>query len=141
MTAPAMIQDTARPAGNGATGPMSIVSIAAGGCHPVATAGGATVATPIARPPTGNGQDSPPNSVTPTNTKRHATVIECENCGREFTPRRPHGRFCGSYCRRLAWLGRNPDKAAELAERDRARLRAHVIGGGGEWVDRCHNGA
>jgi hypothetical protein len=36
----------------------------------------------------------------------------------------------------VAWLGRNPEKAAELAERDRVRLKAHIIGNDGEWVER-----
>lgn len=131
----------------GANGDMSAliptVNIAAGVSAQDAMAGGATVATPTEQRPTENGVSNPRE--TATNTKRHTTVILCDNCGREFTPRRPHGRFCSAYCRRVAWLGRNPEKAAELAERDRARLRAHVIGGGGDWredtrVDRCHNG-
>ena len=135
------------------TGPMSHASIAASECHPAATDGDSVV-MPIERPHTENGQGNPHEGVThlignffpirkmagnphegvtPTNTKRHTTVTACEHCGDAFTPRRPHGRFCSSYCRRLAWLGRNPAKAAELAERDRQRLREHVIGCGGEW--------
>jgi hypothetical protein len=62
-------------------------------------------------------------------------VVLCEQCGRDFTPRRSWGRFCSSYCRRLAWLERNPEKAAVLAERDRARLRAHIIGNDGERLE------
>ena len=103
------------------------------------TGGDATVTMPAKQPPTA--AESNPCD-TSTSTKRHATVTNCEQCGDEFTPRRPHGRFCSSYCRRLAWLGRNPEKAAELAARDRQRLREHVIGCGGEWVDRgCNDGA
>lgn len=102
------------------------------------TDGGATVATPTERLPIVTASNP---RETPTNTKRHTAAIHCENCGREFLPRRPHGCFCSAYCRRVAWLSRNPEKAAKLAERDRQRLRAHVIGCGGEWVDRCHNGA
>lgn len=103
------------------------------------TGGGATVTMPAKRPPIA--AESNPRD-TSTNTKRHISVTNCEHCGGAFTPRRPHGRFCSSYCRRLAWLGRNPEKAAELAERDRQRLREHVIGCGGEWVDRgCNDGA
>lgn len=60
-------------------------------------------------------------------------VSRCEHCQRDFSPRQPWGRFCSACCRRLAWLDRNPDKAAELAERDRQRLREHVIGCRGEW--------
>lgn len=63
-------------------------------------------------------------------------VSQCEQCEREFTPRRPWGRFCSAYCRRLAWLDRNPERATELAESDRQRLREHVIGCSGEWIDR-----
>ena len=59
----------------------------------------------------------------------------CEHCGAAFVARRPWARFCSAYCRRVAWLGRNPERAAELAERDKARLRAHIIGNDGEWVD------
>lgn len=100
------------------------------------TGGGATVTMPIASPPI----ESESNPLeTPTSTKRYTTVTQCEQCGGEFTPRRPHGRFCSSYCRRLAWLGRNPERAAELAARDRQRLREHIIGCGGEWVDRGRN--
>ena len=123
------------------SGMMSSASIAASVSAQDATAGGAIATTPTERRPTGNEPGSPCNGVTPANTKRHTTVILCENCEQEFTPRRPHGRFCCAYCRRVAWLGRNPDKAAELAERDRQRLREHIIGGGGEWVERCHDGA
>jgi len=136
MTGPAKIQNLGGPKGDGATEPMSIASIAASGCPPAETGGGASVATPIERPHIENGQSNPCEGVTPTNTKRHTTVTTCEHCGDGFTPRRPHGRFCSSYCRRLAWLGRNPEKAAELAERDRQRLREHIIGCGGEWAER-----
>ncbi len=92
----------------------------------------------IATMPASNGpqESASVTADTPATTKRIATVTECEHCGSEFIPRRPHGRFCGAYCRRLAWLDRNPEKAAELAERDKARLRAHILQRGGEWVDR-----
>ena len=71
-----------------------------------------------------------------TGTEPNATLKRCEQCGVEFTPKSRLARFCGPYCRRRAWLARNPKKAAELAERDRARLRAHVIALGGVWVER-----
>jgi hypothetical protein len=61
--------------------------------------------------------------------------MNCEQCGREFAARRPWARYCGAYCRRRAWLARNPDKAAVLAQRDKARLKVHIVGNGGEWVD------
>lgn len=60
-------------------------------------------------------------------------VSRCEHCHRDLTPLRPWGWFCSAYCRRLAWLDCNPEKAAELAERERQRLREHVIGCSGEW--------
>ena len=138
--------DLTRPAVDaaslGASDLTHIVTIAGGSCRPAGMAGGDTVATPAELPPTASDNrptDNPPEGVTPTNTKRHTTVtaavIQCEQCGGNFTARRPWARFCSVYCRRLAWLGRNPERAVELAEHDRARLRAHVIGNGREWVD------
>lgn len=50
---------------------------------------------------------------------------KCEYCGREYETVRPWSRFCSSACRRKGWLLRNPTRAAELAESDRARLRAY----------------
>ena len=135
-----MIPDLTRPGASGdAHDLIPTVNIAASVLAQGATAGGASVATPTERPLTENGASNPVE--TSTNTKRHNAVTQCENCGDAFMPRRPHGRFCSAYCRRQAWLGRNPEKAAELAERDRQRLREHVIGCGGEWVDRWHDGA
>lgn len=141
-----LFPDPMRPKGRGderassASAPIFDATIAANVSAQDATAGGAIATTLVS-----NGrQESDGLSVSPdtsTSTKRITTVTQCENCGDAFTPRRPHGRFCSSYCRRQAWLGRNPEKAAELAERDRQRLREYVIGCGGEWVDRCHNGA
>lgn len=106
-----------------------------------ATEGGATVTRPVPNGHTdndnANGNQSRSNSVEFGTSKVNATPTNCEQCGRDFTPRRPWGRFCSAYCRRLAWLERNPEKAAELAEHDRARLRAHIIGNDGEWVERA----
>ena len=103
------------------------------------TDGGATATMPAKRPPIA--AESNPRD-TSTSTKLHTSITNCEHCGAAFTPRRPHGRFCSSYCRRLAWVVRNPEKATELAERDRQRLREHIIDGDGEWVDRgCNDGA
>ena len=118
---------------NGAIGPIRIASTAANESAQAETDGGDIVAMPIERPPTAS--EITPRE-TPTNTKRHTAAALCEQCGAEFTPKRPHGRYCGPYCRRLAWLARNPQKAAELAERDRARLRDHIIANGGEWIER-----
>lgn len=89
----------------------------------------------------GNERPNPPagaDELTPANTKRQsaARVIPCEHCRAEFTARRPWTRFCCANCRRTAWLERNPDKAAELARRDRARLRTHIVASGGTWVER-----
>jgi len=123
---------TTRGASDGASDLIPIASNAASVSAQGATGGGVTVTMPAKRPP-GEGESNLRD--TSTNTKRHTAAAHCEQCGDEFTPRRPHGRFCSSYCRRLAWLGRNPEKAAALAESDRQRLREHVIGCGGEWRD------
>ena len=135
-----MIPDLTRPKAesDGASDLIPIASNAASVSAQGATGGGVTVTMPAKRPPI-EGESNPRD--TSTNTKRHTAASHCEQCGDEFTPRRPHGRFCSSYCRRLAWLGRNPDRAAALAESDRQRLREHVIGCGGEWHDRgCNDG-
>jgi hypothetical protein len=63
------------------------------------------------------------------------TLTRCEHCGREFVALRPWARYCNAYCRRRAWLDRNPDKAAEIAIKDKARLRAHFQEHGREWVE------
>ncbi len=73
-----------------------------------------------------------------TKTQPNATLTQCEHCGRDFLPKTRRSRFCSPYCRRRAWLARNPEKAAELAERDRARLRAHVLALGGVWVEQVN---
>jgi len=131
MTGPAKIQDLTRPGASGDGHDLiPTATIAANVSAQGATGDESIAVTPIASPPI-VGESNP--CETSANTKRFMTVTQCEQCEREFTPRRPHGRFCSSYCRRLAWLGRNPEKAAELAERDRQRLREHVIGCGGEW--------
>ena len=127
---------------------IPIATIAGGSCRPAEMAGGDTVATPASngRPaadgPSVSLSASPrADSCPPTPAIRlpvpnvSADKTHCEQCGAAFVARRPWGRFCSSYCRRLAWLDRNPERAAELAERDRARLRAHVIGNGGTWEE------
>ena len=110
-----------------------------------ATAAGSTAMPLAPNEPTGNGNEikSAPRSnaaggVDPTSTKPNATLTHCEQCGVEFLPKTARGRFCSPYCRRRAWLARNPEKAAELAERDRARLRAHVLALGGVWVEQIN---
>ena len=72
--------------------------------------------------------------------KTKSILTQCEQCGRDFQPKTRRGRFCCAYCRRRAWLARNPERAAELAERDRARLKAVVLAHGGVWVERCDDG-
>ena len=136
----------ARPtpgASSDASDPTHIAAIAAGSCRPEETAGGDTVATLASSGQhAGDGPRASLSAVADTvairlpipNVSADKSPL-CEHCGSVFVARRPWGRFCSSYCRRLAWLGRNPERAAELAERDRARLRAHVIGNGGEWVN------
>lgn len=108
-----------------------------------ATAAGATVPPLAPSGPIGNGnatENAPRSSaavgVDSTSTKPNTTPTRCEQCGAEFLPKTRRGRFCSAYCRRRAWLERNPEKAAELAERDRARLKAAVIARGGVWVER-----
>jgi len=115
---------------NAASGPIPIASIAASVSAQGATDGGDTVITPARLRPTSDGKQSDTFSIS----ERHPGA-RCEHCGNEFTPRRPHGRFCSSHCRRLAWLKSNPEKAAEIAANDRARLRAHFQERGREWVD------
>ena len=120
-----------------------IATIAGGSCRPAETAGGDTVATPAssgqhAADGPGAKLSASPDTVAirlPVPNVSADKSPQCEQCGAAFVARRPWARFCNAYCRRLAWLGRNPERAAELAERDRARLRAHVIGNGREWVD------
>lgn len=113
-------------------------SHAANAYRPGGTAAGVIAATPAGQPPIENGEDSPPE--TPTNTKRHSTVtrriVICGQCGAEFVALRPTARYCSAYCRRRAWLERNPARSAEILAADRARLRAHIEANGGVWEDR-----
>ena len=131
--------DLTRPAVDGASLGASdlthIATIAGGSCRPAETAGGDTVATPAS-----SGQHASDALSTSADTVAIRLPIPnvsraCEHCGSAFVARRPWARFCSAYCRRVAWLDRNPERAAELAERDKARLRAHIIGNDGEWVD------
>ena len=114
---------------------IPIVTIAAGSCRPAGTAAGDTVATPASNEQ--HARDGPSASADTVAIRLPIPNVShpCEHCGSAFVARRPWGRFCSAYCRRLAWLDRNPERAVELAERDRARLRARVIGNGGEWVN------
>ena len=120
----------------------NVVSIAGSECHPAGTGSGNTVAIPAETLPTSSENGQPVTvTVTPTNTKRHpaglVTVKTCQHCGIEYRAKRPaQSRFCGSRCRRLAWLERNPARAAALAESDRQRLRLHLAGRGIAWQER-----
>ena len=120
----------------------NVVSIAGSECHPAGTGSGNTVAMPAETLPTSSENGQPVTvTVTPTNTKRHpaglVTVKTCQHCGIEYRAKRPaQSRFCGSRCRRLAWLARNPERAAALAESDRQRLRLHLAGRGIAWQER-----
>ena len=131
--------DLTRPAVDaaklGASDLTHIATIAGGSCRPAETAGGDTVATPAS-----SGQHASDALSTSADTVAIRLPIPnvsraCEHCGSAFVARRPWARFCSAYCRRVAWLDRNPERAAELAERDKARLRAHVIGNGGAWEE------
>jgi hypothetical protein len=124
-----------------ASATMFSASTAASASAQDATGDGVTVTAPVPRQPTDNGSASGSRrSVDSTSTKPNTTattslIARCEHCGREFTPRRSNGRYCNPYCRRRAWLERNPDKAAELAVKDKARLKAYIIERGGVWID------
>ena len=135
--------DLTRPAVDaaslGASDLTHIATIAGGSCRPAGTADGDTVVTLASK-----GQhvgDGPSVSLSASaDTVAIRLPIPnvsraCEHCGSAFVARRPWARFCSAYCRRVAWLDRNPERAAELAERDKARLRAHIVGNDGEWVD------
>ena len=127
---------------NGLSDLTNVVSIAGSECHPAGTGSGNTVAMPAETLPTSSENGQPVTvTVTPTNTKRHpaglVTVKTCQHCGIEYRAKRPaQSRFCGSRCRRLAWLERNPERAAALAESDRQRLRLHLAGRGIAWQER-----
>ena len=118
---------------------IPIVTIAAGSCHPAGTADGDTVVTPASNGQHAGDGPSASLSASPDTVAIRLPIPNvsraCEQCGSAFVARRPWGRFCSAYCRRVAWLARNPERAVELAERDKARLRAHVIGIDREWVE------
>ena len=105
-----------------------------------ATGGDDTVTRLAPNAPTDNDNASGPGrsvefGTSEVNATPTAAVTQCEQCGAAFVARRPWARFCSAYCRRVAWLERNPERAAELAERDKARLRGHIIGNGGTWEE------
>lgn len=115
------------------------------GCRPVETAAG-----DIAPMHAGNGQlasvtPKPPDDTDPVTLEEllpvanvtNGVLRSCDWCGNEYTALRPRSRYCTSYCRRQAWLERNPEKAAELNERSRRHWRSVVEARGGVWEDRA----
>ena len=124
--------------GNGMT---ATARSAADVCHQDETAVNASVAMPVETRPTSS-ENKPPvvmPLVTPTSTKRHqlaaVTVKKCDQCQRDMVVKRPSKRYCSAACRRAAWLVRNPEKAAELAVKEKARLRALLESRGIVWVE------
>ncbi len=123
-----------------ASGMTPVAPIAANESAQGATGGDDTVTRLAPNAPTDNDNTSGPGrsvefGTSEVNATPTTAVTQCEQCGGNFTARRPWARFCSAYCRRVAWLDRNPERAAELAERDKARYRAHVIGNGGTWEE------
>ena len=114
-------------------------TIAGGSCRPAGTADGDTVATLASSGKHAGGGPSASLRASADTLAIRLVLVDvsrpCEHCGAAFVARRPWARFCSAYCRRAAWLDRNPERAAELAERDKARLRSHIVGNDGEWVD------
>lgn len=114
------------------------------GCHPAVTDAENT-AQPLANKPlterVTRNRDS--NGVSSANTKRKkrriilppTVTVTCGFCGNEFLAKTSRAQYCSALCRRDAWLLRNPDRAAELAESDKQRLRAHLESKGIAWVD------
>jgi hypothetical protein len=133
---------TAVQESGGLCGMISPVSNAVKVCQQGATGGGGIAPTLAKQPLTGNEQARPCDaSVTFTNTKRNrrgnVTVKTCQQCGAEYVTRRPkQSRYCSPVCRRGAWLAANPERAAQLAEGDKARLKAHLEAKGIAWEDR-----
>lgn len=118
---------------NGRNGLIPTANIAANVSAQAETEPADTVIMPVNNRQSETVNVSPDMAVTPLPVPN---VSHCEHCGAEFTPRRSHARFCSPYCRRLAWLDRNPERAAVLAERDRQRLKEHIIASGGEWREK-----
>ena len=123
----------------GASDLTHIATIVGGSCRPAEMAGGDTVATLASSGQHGSDGPSATLSASADTPAIRLVLVDvsrpCEHCGAAFVARRPWARFCSAYCRRVAWLDRNPERAAELAERDKARLRARIIGNNGEWIE------
>ena len=121
---------------------IATVSIAINECRPDETAV-KNIVQPLAEQPlTGNAarHDVTANVTFGIGKRHNVTVKVCQHCGGDFETKRPtQARYCGPNCRRAAWLLRNPDKAAALAESDRERLRAHLESRGIVWQERYTN--
>ena len=110
-------------------------------CHPAVTDASDSVQQLAAKRHTANVTRK--RNVTPTNTKRHMmrkkatanVTVTCAFCNAEFLAKTSRAQYCSAMCRRDAWLQRNPERAAQLAESDKARLRAHLEAKGVEWID------
>jgi len=137
-------QTQAKPTdGSGvSSGMTSIVAIAENAYQQGATDGGNTVTTLAVQRPAGSektANDGQRDTVATTKLHKagNVTVKTCQQCGAEYVTRRPKiSRYCSGYCRRLGWLAANPEKAAAVAEADKARLKAHVESKGRVWEDR-----
>ena len=56
--------------------------------------------------------------------------MQCANCGTDFHPKRPWGRFCSKRCR---WAGRSARRRVQDAKlRDVVRVAAQALGMGPE---------
>ena len=123
----------------GASDLTHIAPIAGGSCRPAEMAGGDTVATLASSGQHAGGGPRASLRASADTLAIRLVLVDvsrpCKHCGAAFVARRPWARFCGAYCRRVAWLDRNPERTAELAERDKARLRARIIGNNGEWIE------
>ena len=123
----------------GANDLTHIATIAGGSCRLAEMAGDDTVVTLASSGQHGSDGPSATLSASADTPAIRLVLVDvsrpCEHCGAAFVARRPWARFCSAYCRRVAWLDRNPERAAELAERDKARLRARIIGNNGEWIE------
>lgn len=134
-----LTRPTVDAASLGASDLTHVATIAGGSCRPAEMVDGDTVATPASSGQPAGDAPSISLSVSPNTAVIRLPIPNvsrpCEHCGQTFALRRSWGRFCSAYCRRVAWLDRNPERAAELAERDKARLRERIIGNGGTWEE------
>ena len=126
---------------NAKSGPTSIVYTVVNECQAGVTAEKNTVTQAVNRQLTGNvTRRDVTLASTKRNSGRNVTLKACKHCGGDYETKRPsQSKYCGPQCRRNAWLLRNPDKAAALAESDRQRLRNHLESRGVIWQERYTN--